>query len=144
MSLLNLNLSLPQALVLEALKEAEHQESNLSDYVTQALGDYIARNSEEEKRHQFGEALFRALHKKAGDTFTLKDLMGEIWDDIDSPKAFGRKFKHAALTLGIAEVAGKQADNKLIYKRTDLHTKLAGKEDLTLIDNFLDSYSEAS
>lgn len=144
MSLLNLNLSLPQELVLEALKEAEHQKSNLSDYVTQALDNYIARNSEEGKRHLFGEALFRALHTKAGDTFTLKELLGEIWDDVDSPKAFGRKFKHAVLTLGIAEVAGKQADNKLIYKRTDLYTKLAGKEDLTLISNFLDSYSEAS
>lgn len=144
MSLLNLNLSLPQALVLEALKEAEHQKSNLSDYVTQALDDYIARNSEEAKRHLFEEALGRALYTKAGDTFTLKELMLNIWDHIDSPKAFGREFKHAVLTLGIAEVAGKKADNKLIYKRTDLYAELPGKECLTLISNFLNSYSEAS
>jgi hypothetical protein len=38
---------------------------------------------------------------------------------------FGRKFKKVMTKLNIAEVTGKQADNKLIYTRTDKEINMA-------------------
>ena len=115
MSNLNLNISLPQSLVLELLKEAEHEKVDLSDHIA----DKLIQSLEVEQRDLFEEAVFRAEHAKAGDTFTLKGILLDSWGDIQSPRAFGRKFKKAMIESNIAEVTGKQADNKLIYTRIE-------------------------
>jgi hypothetical protein len=117
MSNLNLNISLPQNLVLELLKEAEHEKIDLSNHIANKL----IQSLEVEQRYLFEEAILRAEKQNAGNTFTLKGILLNLWGDIQSPRAFGRKFKKAMVELNIAEVTGKQPDNKLIYTRTE-HT----------------------
>lgn len=112
---LNLNISLPQSLVYELLKEAEHEKVDLSDHISKKLNQSL----EVDQRYIIAEAIGRAADQEAGNTFTLKGILGGIWGDIRSPRSFGRKFKKAMIELDIAEVTGKQADNKLIYTRKE-------------------------
>jgi hypothetical protein len=116
MSNLNLNISLPQNLVLELLKEVKDTDSDLSDHIASKLWQCLEKDQDE----LFKEAILRASYQKKGDTFTLKEILANLWNDIQSPRAFGRKFKKAMIEWNIAEVTGKRADNKLIYTRTEL------------------------
>ncbi|MBA6338694.1 hypothetical protein H4J57_15995 [Colwellia sp. BRX8-7] len=114
MSNLNLNISLPQNLVFELLKEVKDTEADLSEHIASKLWQCLEKDQDELLK----EAIFRAAHEKKGDTFILKAILSSSWGDIQSPRAFGRKFKKAMIEWNIAEVTGKQADNKLIYTRT--------------------------
>ncbi len=126
---LNLNISLPQDLVFELLKEVKGTEADLSDCIATKLWQGLEKDQDELLK----EAIFRSSYKKAGDTFTLKAILTGLWDDIQSPRAFGRKFKKAMIEWNIAEVSGKQPDNKLIYTRTE--HKIEPKE---LLERFED------
>jgi hypothetical protein len=122
---LNLNISLPQELVLKLLKEAEKEMIDLSLHIANKLDSSLGEFSDDLKHEDntLMAAMMRAEHLKEGDEFTLKDLFkgGKAeWEDVRSPRSFGRKFKKGILGLEIAEIAGKKADNKLIYKRTNI------------------------
>jgi hypothetical protein len=122
---LNLNISLPQELVLKLLKEAEKEMIDLSLHISNKLDSSLDEVSDDLKHEEntLMAAIIRAEHLKEGDEFTLKDLFkgGKAeWEDVRSPRSFGRKFKKEILGLEIAEIAGKKADNKLIYKRTNI------------------------
>jgi len=133
MSNLNLNISLPQELVLKLLNEAEEEEIDLSLHIANKLestflvsydfdflGPPAERTYEREVSH-LSQAMHCAAHLKEGDTFTLRELFKRMeteWIEVQSPRSFGRKFKKEILMLGIAEVSGKKTDNKLIYRRT--------------------------
>ncbi|ALO35411.1 hypothetical protein CMT41_12295 [Colwellia sp. MT41] len=121
---LNLNISLPQELVLKLLKEAEKEMIDLSLHIANKLDSSLDEISDDLKLegNTLTGAIMRAEHLKEGDEFTLKDLFkGDEagWEDVRSPRSFGRKFKKEMLDLEIAEIAGKKADNKIIYKRTN-------------------------
>lgn len=121
---LNLNISLPQELVLKLLKEAEKEMIDLSLHIANKLDSSLDEISDDLKHEEntLMAAMMRAEHLKEGDEFTLKDLFkgGKAeWEDVRSPRSFGRKFKKEILGLEIAEIAGKKADNKIIYKRTN-------------------------
>ena len=128
MSNLNLNISLPQNLVFELLKEVKDTEADLSDHIASKLWQCLEKDQDELLK----EAIFRAAHEKTGDTFILKAILSSSWGDIQSPRAFGRKFKKAMIEWNIAEVTGKQADNKLIYTRTE--HKIGDRELLDLLE----------
>lgn len=122
---LNLNISLPQELVLKLLKEAEKEMIDLSLHIANKLDSSLDEISDDLKHegNTLMAAMMRAVNLKEGDEFTLKDLFkgGEAeWEDVRSPRSFGRKFKKEILGLEIAVIAGKKADNKLIYKRTNI------------------------
>jgi hypothetical protein len=125
MSNLNLNISLPQELVLNLLNEAEQEQIDLSLHIANKLRlesyDSSFLNSDEAELALLSQAMYCAAHTREGEEFTLKDLFKRFeaeWGDVKSPRSFGRKFKKEILALDIAEIAGKKADNKLIYKRT--------------------------
>ena len=118
---LNMNISLPQELVLDLLKEAEKERIDLSLHIANKLHSVNEYSTDVIEENTLAEAILRAEHIKEGDEFTLKDLFKDgraAWEAVRSPRSFGRKFKKEILDLEIAEIAGKKADNKLIYKRT--------------------------
>jgi hypothetical protein len=129
MSNLNLNISLPQSLVLEVLNLINDQEINLSDYIASQLQADVEKESVggdyEEQHLILQQAVYCASYKKVGESFTLKEIFFKKWGSVKSPRVFGRKFKKVMTTLNIAEVTGKQADNKLIYTRTDKEINMA-------------------
>lgn len=121
---LNLNISLPQNLVLDLLKEAEKEMIDLSLHIANKLYLVNENSADQMEENILAEAIINAEHLKEGDEFTLKDLFkGKVgraeWEDVRSPRSFGRKFKKEILGLEIAVIAGKKADNKLIYRRTN-------------------------
>ena len=129
MSNLNLNISLPQSLVLEVLNLINDQEINLSDYIASQLQADVEKESVggdyKEQHLLLQQAVYCASHKKVGESFTLKEIFFKEWGSVKSPRVFGRKFKKVMTKLNIAEVTGKQADNKLIYTRTDKEINMA-------------------
>lgn len=129
MSDLNLNISLPQSLVLETLNLIDDKGINLSAYITSLLKADVEKSSVaddyEEQRVILEQAVYCASHKKAGDSFTLKEIFFKEWGSVKSPRVFGRKFRKVMTKLNIAEVAGKKTDNKLIYTRTDKEINMA-------------------
>lgn len=127
MSNLNFNISLPQELVINLLIEAEQEKIDLSLHIANKLRlesyDTSFLDCHETELALLSQAMYCAAHLKEGDTFTLKELFKRFeaeWEDVKSPRSFGRKFKKEILKLEIAEIAGKKADNKIIYKRTSI------------------------
>lgn len=124
---LSLNISLPQDLVLSLLNEAEQEKIDLSLHIANKLSlvDYDTDflDPHEVAEAIMSQALYCAANTKEGEEFTLIELFKRInsdWGDVKSPRSFGRKFKKEILELEIAEVVGKKADNKIIYKRTNI------------------------
>jgi hypothetical protein len=129
MSNLNLNISLPQDLVLEVLNLINEKDIDLSDYIASQLQISVQKESlgldYEEQLVLLQQAVYYASCMTVGKSFTVKEIFSEEWGNVTSPRVFGRKFKKVMTKLNIAEVTGKQADNKLIYTRTDKEINMA-------------------
>jgi len=128
MSNLNLNISLPQDLVLEVLNLINEKDIDLSDYIASQLQISVQKESlgldYEEQLVLLQQAVHVASIIEEGVSFAVTDLLPE-WGDVTSPRVFGRKFKKVMTKLNIAEVTGKRADNKLVYTRTDKEINMA-------------------
>jgi len=129
MSNLNLNISLPQELVLDVLNLINEKGIDLSDYIASQLQVGVLKESlgldYQEQEALLQQAVFSASGMTVGKSFTVKEIFSEKWGNVTSPRVFGRKFKKVMTKLNIAEVTGKQADNKLIYTRTDKEINMA-------------------
>jgi hypothetical protein len=129
MSNLNLNISLPQNLVLEVLSLINEKDIDLSDYIASQLQAAVQFESlgldYQEQEALLQQAVYSASAMTVGKSFTVKEIFSEEWGNVTSPRVFGRKFKKVMTKLNIAEVTGKQADNKLIYTRTDKEINMA-------------------
>lgn len=83
----------------------QHIASKLDELASSALTD----------SHILEMALKRVREMHDGTQFTLKEIMSDVWDQIESPKSFGRLFKKKSAPY--AAYRGVTPSNKAIYER---------------------------
>lgn len=104
---------LPEHIVSDASSYAAKNGLTFDKLVIEALIQYIlAKNSDESLLLL---AIQRAAQLPAGHEFTVKQLMSDMWDNIESPKSFGREFKKKVINAQIASEKGKNSSNQSIY-----------------------------
>lgn len=82
----------------------------------------VEREDEDKKVDQsrlMNAALHNAFMIDEGYEFSLTDLLGDAWAQVESPRAFGRHFRKQLESLEIGLLSHKTVENKAIYKRTD-------------------------
>lgn len=88
---------------------------------------FLAKKENEDKKMDQSSLLNRALHNafmlEEGSEFSLTDLLGDAWSQVESPRAFGRYFRKELESLEIGLLSHKTIENKAIYKRTDKGVK---------------------
>jgi hypothetical protein len=101
-----LELSIEDALILSLQNQVKAQ---------------VEREMEDKKVNQ-SRLMNRALHEAfmldEGVEFSLTDLLGDAWNQVDSPRAFDHFFKKQLEPLEIGCLSHKTVENKTIYKRT--------------------------
>ena len=84
---------------------------------------FLDKMEDEDKKMDQSRLMNSALHNAfmldEGAEFSLTELLGEAWAQVESPRAFGRSFRKELESLGIGLLSHKTVDNKAIYKRTD-------------------------
>lgn len=82
----------------------------------------VEREIEDKKVDQsrlMNQALHQAFMLDEGAQFSLTDLLGDVWNQVESPRSFGRYFRKQLESLEIGCLSHKTVENKAIYKRTD-------------------------
>lgn len=82
----------------------------------------VERENEDKKVDQsclMNTALHNAFMLDEGYEFSITDLLGDAWTQVESPRAFGRYFRKQLESLEIGVLSYKTLENKAIYKRTD-------------------------
>jgi len=83
----------------------EHIASKLDELTSSALSDSTLLDM----------ALKRVNEIPNNQTFTLKEIMNDVWDQIESPRSFGRLFKKKSVYL--ANYEGVNPSNKAVYRK---------------------------
>lgn len=110
---MNVNLDLDDHLVKNIIDESLRSSQSFNEYIALALADHMSSRMSDEKIMSIAIAKVEGLQD--GDKFTLKDLIGDMWDSIESPKAFGREFKKKA--AHVARHTGVTSSNKACYEK---------------------------
>ncbi|BCN24791.1 MULTISPECIES: hypothetical protein [Vibrio] len=111
---------------LIANKQGVSIEEALSLSLQNQVKAQIAKDEEVKKVDQsrlMNTALHNAFMLDEGTEFSLTELLGEAWAQVESPRAFGRSFRKELESLEIGLLSHKTVDNKAIYKRTDIGEK---------------------
>ncbi|MEM8059637.1 DUF1413 domain-containing protein [Morganella morganii subsp. sibonii] len=99
--------------VKEALNYASDNCTEFEEIVSKALKLYIQDQRCDEST--LAIALDRAYNFEPGKEFTLRQLLSDIWDRVESPRSFGRTFKEKVERSGHARVIGTNSSNQTIY-----------------------------
>ena len=98
----------------------------IEEALSTALKEKLKNLNKEEvkmKKNEQSSLMNAALHNafmlEKGAEFSIIDLLGDQWDRVESPRAFGRSFRQALESSGLASVSHKTSDNKTIYKREE-------------------------
>ena len=88
-------------------------------YAAKNLNKEEVKMKKNEQSSLMNAALHNAFMLEKGAEFSIIDLLGDQWDRVESPRAFGRSFRQALESSGLASVSHKTSDNKTIYKREE-------------------------
>ena len=89
-------------------------------FIHRAIKDAIKLGKKKDMIDQnqlLNSALHEAHMKDPGEKFILKDLLGDSWVKVISPRAFGRSFRKKVESMEIATLDHKTIDNKAVYIR---------------------------
>lgn len=100
-------------IVKEALNYASDNYTGFEEIVSKALTLYIQDQRCDEST--LAIALDRAYNFEQGKEFTLRQLLSDIWDRVESPRSFGRTFKEKAERNGHARAIGTNSSNQTVY-----------------------------
>lgn len=105
--------NIDERIVAEVLSYITKNGQTFDDVISDALSLYIHDRNSDEAILQL--AIQKTLQLSPGSNFTVKQLMSDKWDDIESPKSFGREFKKRVLETRCASLNGKTSSNQAIY-----------------------------
>lgn len=106
-------LDLEDYLVKNLLSSCEVAGEQLNEHIISILESHSASATSDSELLKL--ALNRVKEMPNGQEFTLKEVMADVWDQIESPRAFGRLFKKQSSYL--ASHQGVNSSNKAIYKK---------------------------
>lgn len=105
-----------EQLIRDLLNLAQAQDKKLNDVMHDALRSHLQSQTTDEEL--LAKAIERVTQLPNGEVFVLKDLIHDVWDQIEIPRVFGRDFRAKVEGLGLAIHTGTTSSNKAQYKRT--------------------------
>lgn len=109
----NLNLNVDESLLSNLLNSSQMAGEDLDEHIISILTSHSTSVLSDSKLLEI--ALDRARALSDGTEFTLKELLSDRWEQIDSPRAFGRLFKKKAAFFANHERVN--SSNKAVYKK---------------------------
>ncbi|MGM3159175.1 DUF1413 domain-containing protein (plasmid) [Dickeya undicola] len=113
---MNINLEIDDNLAKNILDASCKSSQSFNEYISSVLENHVSSVMSDE--NILAVAIQRARELEIGSQFVLKDLIGDMWESIESPKSFGRTFKKRA--SGIVRHVGVTSSNKARYERNEL------------------------
>lgn len=105
-----------ESVVAEALSYASKNGQTFNEVISDALSLYIHDKNSDEAILNI--AIQRAAALPHGEEFTIKKLMSDLWDNIESPRSFGREFKKRVTNMMVASQKGVNSSNQVVYIAT--------------------------
>lgn len=110
---MNINLEIDDIVAKNLLEASCSSSQSFNEYISSVLENHLSSIMSDEKI--LSVAIRRAEELPIGKNFTLKELLGDIWESIESPKSFGRTFKKKS--SHIVKHVGVTSSNKALYER---------------------------
>ncbi|EPB9884035.1 DUF1413 domain-containing protein [Yersinia enterocolitica] len=110
---MNINLEIDDNIAKSLLDASYKSSQSFNEYISSVLENHLSSVTSDEKI--LSVAMQRAEQLKSGSRFTLKELIGDIWESVESPKSFGRTFKK--ISSHIVKHVGVTSSNKALYER---------------------------
>lgn len=112
-NIMNINLEIDDSIAKSLLDASCKSSQSFNEYISSVLENHISSVTSDE--NILAVAIQRAEQLSIGTQFILKDLIGDMWESVESPKSFGRTFKkrssHIVTHMGVT------SSNKALYER---------------------------
>ncbi|MBN3097748.1 DUF1413 domain-containing protein [Pectobacterium brasiliense] len=110
---MNISLEIDDNIAKSLLDESCKSSQSFNEYVSSVLENHVSSVTSDE--NILSVAIQRAAQLPIGSKFILKELIGDMWESVESPKSFGRTFKKRS--SHIVKHVGVTSSNKALYER---------------------------